>query len=48
MSATPWQPTAEDFAIAEVRGDTLRIVRPSISYWQDAPLAPKTQGFKVI
>ena len=36
MSAIPWQPTAEDFARAEVRGDAQRIVRPSISYWQDA------------
>jgi oligopeptide transport system permease protein len=36
MSAAPWQPMAEDFARAEVRGDAQRIVRPSISYWQDA------------
>ncbi|HXS80179.1 MAG TPA: ABC transporter permease [Gammaproteobacteria bacterium] len=36
MSATPWQPTADDFAKAESRGDAQRIVRPSISYWQDA------------
>ncbi|HUQ53024.1 MAG TPA: ABC transporter permease [Gammaproteobacteria bacterium] len=36
MSAEIWQPTAEDFAKAEARGDAQRIVRPSISYWQDA------------
>jgi oligopeptide transport system permease protein len=36
MSASEWQPRAEDFARAESRGGAQRIVRPSISYWQDA------------
>jgi oligopeptide transport system permease protein len=36
MSTAPWEPTAEDFARAEARGDAQRIARPSISYWQDA------------
>jgi oligopeptide transport system permease protein len=36
MSTAEAQPTAEDFARAEARGDAQRIVRPSISYWQDA------------
>jgi oligopeptide transport system permease protein len=36
MNAAEWQPRAEDFARAESRGGGQRIVRPSISYWQDA------------
>ncbi len=36
MSAAEWQPRAEDFARAESRGGAQRIVRPAISYWQDA------------
>ena len=36
MTTAEWQPTAADFARAEARGDAQRIVRPSLSYWQDA------------
>ena len=36
MSAVEWQPRSEDFARAETRRGEQRIVRPSISYWQDA------------
>ncbi|HEY3516175.1 MAG TPA: hypothetical protein VGL98_03940, partial [Gammaproteobacteria bacterium] len=36
MSAVEWQPRSEDFARAETRRGEHRIVRPSISYWQDA------------
>ncbi|HET7925596.1 MAG TPA: hypothetical protein VFL30_11900, partial [Rhodanobacteraceae bacterium] len=36
MSAVEWQPRSEDFARAEERRGEQRIVRPSISYWQDA------------
>jgi oligopeptide transport system permease protein len=36
MSAAELQPRAEDFAKAESREGAQRIVRPSISYWQDA------------
>lgn len=36
MSAAEWQPTAADFGKAEPQSDAQRIVRPPISYWQDA------------
>jgi len=36
MSTAEWQPRAEDFARATSRAGAQRIVRPSISYWQDA------------
>src|SRR5262245_31425415 len=36
MSAVEWQPRSEDFARAEERRGEQRLVRPSISYWQDA------------
>ena len=36
MSAAEWQPTAADFGKAEADVGAQRIVRPSISYWQDA------------
>ena len=36
MSAAEWQPTAADFGKAEAQLGAQRIVRPSISYWQDA------------
>jgi oligopeptide transport system permease protein len=36
MSAVDWQPRASDFEPAPRAGEAQRIVRPSISYWQDA------------
>jgi oligopeptide transport system permease protein len=36
MTTADWQPTAADFGKAEAPSDAQRIVRPSISYWQDA------------
>jgi oligopeptide transport system permease protein len=36
MSTAGWQPTAADFGKADSSADAQRIVRPAISYWQDA------------
>jgi len=36
MTAAEYQPTAADFGKADSRDGAQRIVRPSISYWQDA------------